>query len=1075
VHSAFTPYPTSFPPTNPIPTHHPPRSPTTHLVNNAPQPPWHGVHPTTPPVIPPEDPPDSSPSDWLGAVAAVAWESSASGPDPMPFPARNKESSARLPEWAPGPRQWREWLPRGGIIGVGGGIGSSSSGVASGDRDFGCLVWDIEHQSSVTGGGGGGSGAVGGSGGGGASASAGAVGKPGSAAAPIKTPSYRFAHNCGVESLSWLSDGQILAVGCQKRNVQLYDLRVAGTNAPPISVFAHSDVVSGIAEDVFCPTKSTFATFGTNAGEPVKIWDSRKMHGTLGEIRVGASCSVSAISWSTARPGTLSVAIGDSIGSYDTRTPGSRALPVGVSYMNNGGENAFVQCLAPQPQLYSKRYGGRRSSTKLPLDSTTDADFEHVDTSSSAKRYSTNPFEFYPHRTLVVSSKGLIEAIPEYPVAPIAISKRDGRIAHGLGGMVCIGPTTEGPSAMEGDIRYSAEDVSAKMMRRARCLHAFRYSTNAGDNVRMLEQEKEELLAQHQHNLSHNIKSSRALSEFIGAFTNLNQLLSSWRWIALVEYVCLDQRGDDNNNGYNNDELPALPAKGLLDAGVMKLLKISSRGEQIEDSNALMESKIISETLKCDIFDSPMRRAAINACGWTKKYGVLRDLLEECESHGAFERSAALAIWHGDIGECVAALQRGAEEVRALVQDTSNHQSSHANHNLETYAETLNLIAMCVAGFNVTNCADGTMKSSPVWSNACESLLRRPDISETVKSPPSIGVPYLRAICTFLLNIGQVKGFNQTIYDDGLSLADRVAFACRFLSRTDLRAFLDTSLRKCLKTGNLEGLLITGLDKRGIGLLQSYVDRYSDVQSTALISCRVVLPTEWAAERRACTEWLDSYRMLLNNWQMWHSRAAFDVGRCDHLRRLKGGTFQSSGGRRGVSTKKQFQIENELSQSNFPPQLWARCNYCNSSLSLSKLRRQEGIANSWLSRQKPVLTCCPQCKKPLPRCSICLLSMGCLNPYMELQRERNQYPRGGMTMMGAGGMQGSMEDLSGLANIPFAEWFTWCMRCKHGGHAHHLVGWFTKHSTCAVSGCDCRCQFDGIEKLCRPGSSTNRD
>lgn len=170
------------------------------------------------------------------------------------------------------------------------------------------------------------------------------------------------------------------------------------------------------------------------------------MHGTLGEIRVGASCSVSAISWSTARPGILSVAIGDSIGSYDTRTPGSRALPVGVSYMNNGGENAFVQCLAHQPQLYSESNGGRHSSAKLPLDCTTDADFQQVDTSSSAKIHSTNPFEYYPHRTLVVSSKGLIEAIPEYSVAPIAISRRDGRIARGLGGMVCIGPTTEGLS-----------------------------------------------------------------------------------------------------------------------------------------------------------------------------------------------------------------------------------------------------------------------------------------------------------------------------------------------------------------------------------------------------------------------------------------------------------------------------------------------------------------------------------------------------------------------------------------------------------------------------------------------------
>lgn len=218
-----------------------------------------------------------------------------------------------------------------------------------------------------------------------------------------------------------------------------------------------------------------------------------------------------------------------------------------------------------------------------------------------------------------------------------------------------------------------------------------------------------------------------------------------------------------------------------------------------------------------------------------------------------------------------------------------------------------------------------------------------------------------------------------------------------------------------------------------------------------------------------CLEWLENYRLHLNSLQMWHSRAAFDVGRFEHLRRLKQGLGVASSGRHPA--KKQHQKEKSLQGNNFPPQLWARCNYCNASLPLSKLRRQEGIANSWLSRQKPVLTCCPQCKKPLPRCSICLLSMGCLNPYMELQRERNQYPRSGMPLLGGGGggnIQG-MEDLSGLASIPFATWFSWCMRCKHGGHAHHLCAWFEKHDTCAVSGCDCRCQFDGIEKLSRPG------
>ncbi|EJK61562.1 hypothetical protein THAOC_17929 [Thalassiosira oceanica] len=122
--------------------------------------------------------------------------------------------------------------------------------------------------------------------------------------------------------------------------------------------------------------------------------------------------------------------------------------------------------------------------------------------------------------------------------------------------------------------------------------------------------------------------------------------------------------------------------------------------------------------------------------------------------------------------------------------------------------------------------------------------------------------------------------------------------------------------------------------------------------------------------------------------------------------------------------------------------------------------RQEGIANSWLSRQKPVLSCCPQCKKPLPRCAVCLLSMGCLNPYMELQRERGAYSRGGGAGKQLQQQQQGAEDLSGLASVPFSDWWSWCLKCKHGGHAHHLNSWFEKHSTCPVSGCDCRCQAD---------------
>jgi hypothetical protein len=373
-----------------------------------------------------------------------------------------------------------------------------------------------------------------------------------------------------------------------------------------------------------------------------------------------------------------------------------------------------------------------------------------------------------------------------------------------------------------------------------------------------------------------------------------------------------------------------------------------------------------------------------------------------------------------------------------------------------------------------------------VWKRACESLLKRPDLIID-KSTHSKRGAYLRAICTFLISAADEEDLKNTLDDKHLSLSDRCAFATIFLSRKDLKDFLQAKVTLCIESGNLEGILITGMDKKGIALLQSYIDTFSDVQTAALVSSRVVLPPEWTRERMVCSEWLEAYREMLNKWQMWQSRALFDVGRAELLRKLrerqqaeeKGGMSMPNVFAPGKSLRRQnlvFQHTKKQSSGTarhqpdplqpFPPQLHARCNYCNTSLPLSKLiRRQDGIklhgiANDWLSRQNPVLSCCPnaQCRKPLPRCAICLLPLGCLNPYLELRKH---------------GLQ-NVDDLSELSSLPFAEWFTWCMRCKHGGHSHHMVGWFSDHDSCPVSNCDCRCQFDGIQKLKRIGFAKRR-
>jgi hypothetical protein len=48
----------------------------------------------------------------------------------------------------------------------------------------------------------------------------------------------------------------------------------------------------------------------------------------------------------------------------------------------------------------------------------------------------------------------------------------------------------------------------------------------------------------------------------------------------------------------------------------------------------------------------------------------------------------------------------------------------------------------------------------------------------------------------------------------------------------------------------------------------------------------------------------------------------------------------------------------------------------------------------------------------------------------------------------------------------FGEWFTWCQSCRHGGHASHLLHWFSIHTDCPVTGCTCKCaQLDADSEI----------
>ncbi|KAG6975738.1 hypothetical protein JG688_00002071 [Phytophthora aleatoria] len=470
----------------------------------------------------------------------------------------------------------------------------------------------------------------------------------------------------------------------------------------------------------------------------------------------------------------------------------------------------------------------------------------------------------------------------------------------------------------------------------------------------------------------------------------------------------------------------------------------------------------------------------------------LQNILNRCELEGNYARAAALAVFHGDLNAAVALLQKGA---------TWLTQMQHLNVGVSSpYSpDLLQLIAMSVAGYSASIASAGGLS---LWSNMTQQLLKRSEIMSQANPR------YFHAMLSFLCVAGSASSSNSTnmnamrasqqpprrgnsrrqwssvdglaafgarpasagaysaiLNDITLPLSDRLAFACRYLQADELLAFVAQHEEESEQFGRLEGLIVTGINADGIRLLQTYLDMTGDVQTLALLAAR--LPSSYVAKSFRLEKWIQIYKDLLNQWQLFHERARFDVGRSQLEDLLNGFTSFS----RDFDAE-EFQAElSAPSTLSVPPQLFVRCNFCNASLSLASLLRLGGSHSSWLNRAKPKLTCCPTCRKPLPQCALCLLPFGSLNPYFELAHRRSRQTSDAVNTMVSsvaadnGGVlkepktgKNEYENLAQLSSIPFVEWFTWCQSCKHGGHAHHLADWFKAHTVCPVTDCNCQCQ-----------------
>jgi hypothetical protein len=118
-----------------------------------------------------------------------------------------------------------------------------------------------------------------------------------------------------------------------------------------------------------------------------------------------------------------------------------------------------------------------------------------------------------------------------------------------------------------------------------------------------------------------------------------------------------------------------------------------------------------------------------------------------------------------------------------------------------------------------------------------------------------------------------------------------------------------------MASGDLEGIVITGLTAPGFFLIQNYVDRSGDFQTAALAASFVhhsILPPA----RSQGDRWIETYRLLLDSWHLYAARVKLDIVRGQRLR---------TAADRGLT-------DPDRARRFAPPTILVRCHFCDTAV-----------------------------------------------------------------------------------------------------------------------------------------------
>lgn len=400
-------------------------------------------------------------------------------------------------------------------------------------------------------------------------------------------------------------------------------------------------------------------------------------------------------------------------------------------------------------------------------------------------------------------------------------------------------------------------------------------------------------------------------------------------------------------------------------------------------------------SVKVKIYQSEQRTRGLLLCGWCDilDHRGFYKLMDELEANGEWTRAAAISIFNLNLKRAIDCLTRCAS--------TPKEQGGN---------ESYTTLAMALSGYT------GNFNNS-LWH----------DIGKSIKN--KFDDVYLKSIIYFLTS-DKDSYYDEILYEDGLKLSDRLAFAMIFLPDHELDEYIVKQTKLFTDQGKILGLLFVGLSEEGLRLMKNYVEATSDIQTVSLIVLNALPNPIYKHEQ--VTIWIQNYKEFLDRLRLWNLTAKFNINWCKNL------------------------PENE----EVPYQIYVNCNFCGYNISsllqmttASKLQNTQAqhcgrVSISAVLKQKRI-TACPNCSKPLPRCSLCACHLGTPTSFYSKHNPDDLK------------IDDSVKKLS-----PFSNWLSFCNTCKHGGHSSHLAHWFSKNIECSVSGCSCKCmQIDSISKI----------